>query len=82
MVETFGTGKLSDQRIAQLIEAEFDMRPGAFRQYLDLHRPIFQKTAAYGHFGREDADFTWERTDRASDLREAAGLGAKAEAAA
>ena len=50
-------------------------RPGAFRQYLDLHRPIFQKTAAYGHFGREDHDFTWERTDKAQALRAAAGLG-------
>ncbi len=61
MVETFGTGKLPDSRISQIVEAEFDMRPGAFRKYLDLHRPIFQKTAAYGHFGREDADFTWEK---------------------
>ncbi|HEY2715561.1 MAG TPA: methionine adenosyltransferase [Solirubrobacterales bacterium] len=74
MVETFGTGKLPDSRISQLVEAEFDMRPGAFRQYLDLHRPIFRKTAAYGHFGREDDDFTWERTDRAPALRDAAGL--------
>ncbi|MEZ5078492.1 MAG: methionine adenosyltransferase [Solirubrobacterales bacterium] len=74
MVETFGTGKLADAKISQLVEAEFDMRPGAFRRYLDLHRPIFQKTAAYGHFGREDADFTWERTDRAAALRAAAGL--------
>jgi S-adenosylmethionine synthetase len=74
MVETFGTGKLPDSRISQLVEAEFDMRPGAFRQYLDLHRPIFHKTAAYGHFGREDDDFTWERTDRAATLRDAAGL--------
>ncbi|MCW2988247.1 MAG: S-adenosylmethionine synthase, partial [Solirubrobacterales bacterium] len=74
MVETFGTGKLPDSRISQLVEAEFDMRPGAFRRYLDLHRPIFQKTAAYGHFGREDEDFTWERTDRADALRDAAGL--------
>ncbi len=74
MVETFGTGKLPDARISQLVEAEFDMRPGAFRSYLDLHRPIFQKTAAYGHFGREDDDFTWERTDRAAALRDAAGL--------
>jgi S-adenosylmethionine synthetase len=74
MVETFGTGVLPDSRISQLVEAEFDMRPGAFRHYLDLHRPIFQKTAAYGHFGREDADFTWERTDRADALRAAAGL--------
>ncbi len=78
MVETFGTGALPDSRISQLVEAEFDMRPGAFRRYLDLHRPIFQKTAAYGHFGREDADFTWERTDRADALRAAAGLEAAA----
>ncbi|MFN8216926.1 MAG: methionine adenosyltransferase [Solirubrobacterales bacterium] len=76
MVETFGTGKLPDHRISQLVEAEFDMRPGAFRQYLELHRPVYQKTAAYGHFGRDDADFTWERTDRADSLREAAGLAA------
>ncbi|HET9197012.1 MAG TPA: methionine adenosyltransferase [Solirubrobacterales bacterium] len=73
MVETFGTGKLPDAKISQLVEAEFDMRPGAFREYLDLHRPIFQKTAAYGHFGRGDDDFTWERTDRADALRDAAG---------
>ena len=78
MVETFGTGVLPDSRISQLVEAEFDMRPGAFRGYLDLHRPIFQKTAAYGHFGREDDDFTWERTDRAAALRDAAGLATTA----
>jgi S-adenosylmethionine synthetase len=72
MVETFGTGKLPDAQISQLVEAEFDMRPGAFREYLDLHRPIFQKTAAYGHFGRGDEDFTWEKTDRATALRDAA----------
>ena len=78
MVETFGTGVLPDSRISQLVEAEFDMRPGAFRGYLDLHRPIFKKTAAYGHFGREDDDFTWERTDRAAALRDAAGLAATA----
>jgi S-adenosylmethionine synthetase len=76
MVETFGTGKLPDSQISRLVEAEFDMRPGAFRGYLDLHRPIFQKTAAYGHFGREDPDFTWEKTDRAEALRAAAGLEA------
>jgi S-adenosylmethionine synthetase len=74
MVETFGTGKLPDSQIARLIEAEFDLRPGAFRRYLDLHRPIFRKTAAYGHFGRGDEDFTWERTDRVESLRSAAGL--------
>jgi len=78
MVETFGTGKLPDAQISRLVEAEFDMRPGAFRRYLDLHRPIFQKTAAYGHFGREDDDFTWEKTDRADALREAAGQAATA----
>ncbi|HYQ78053.1 MAG TPA: methionine adenosyltransferase [Solirubrobacterales bacterium] len=78
MVETFGTGKLPDAKISQLVEAEFDMRPGAFREYLDLHRPIFQKTAAYGHFGRADADFTWENTDRADALRSAAGAEAAA----
>ena len=70
MVETFGTGKLPDAEISRLVEAEFDLRPGAFRRYLDLHRPIYQKTAAYGHFGRDDDDFTWERTDRAEALRE------------
>jgi S-adenosylmethionine synthetase len=76
MVETFGTGKLSDAEISRLIESEFDLRPGAFRRYLDLHRPIFQKTAAYGHFGRDEGEFTWELTDRAEALREAAGLTA------
>jgi len=76
MVETFGTGKLPDAQISQLVESTFDMRPGAFREYLDLHRPIFQKTAAYGHFGRSDGDFTWERTDRAEALRSAAGAEA------
>jgi S-adenosylmethionine synthetase len=76
MVETFGTGVLPDSRISQLVEAEFDMRPGAFRRYLDLHRPIFQKTSAYGHFGRNDEAFTWERTDRVDSLKEAAGLAA------
>jgi S-adenosylmethionine synthetase len=82
MVQTFGTGKLSNAEIGRLIEEHFDLRPAAFRRYLDLHRPIFQKTAAYGHFGREDHDFTWERTDRADDLRKAAGLEAKTEAEA
>ncbi|HET7417208.1 MAG TPA: methionine adenosyltransferase [Solirubrobacterales bacterium] len=78
MVETFGTGKLPDAQISQLVEAEFDMRPGAFREYLDLHRPIFQKTSAYGHFGRGDDDFTWEKADRADSLRSAAGQEAAA----
>jgi S-adenosylmethionine synthetase len=78
MVETFGTGKLPDAEIAKIVQEEFDLRPGAFRKYLDLHRPIFQKTAAYGHFGRDDADFTWEQTDRVESLRERAGSGAAA----
>jgi S-adenosylmethionine synthetase len=82
MVQTFGTGKISDAEIGRLVGDTFDLRPMAFRRYLDLHRPIFQKTAAYGHFGREDADFTWERTDRVDDLRKAAGLEARAEATA
>jgi S-adenosylmethionine synthetase len=78
MVETFGTEKIGRARILELISEHFDLRPGAFRHYLRLHRPIFQKTAAYGHFGREDHDFTWERTDKAQALRAAAGLGAPA----
>jgi S-adenosylmethionine synthetase len=74
MVETFGTERVPVSRITELIGEQFDLRPGAFRRYLDLHRPIFQKTAAYGHFGREDHDFTWEKTDKAPALRAAAGL--------
>jgi S-adenosylmethionine synthetase len=75
MVETFGTEKISRSDILRLVNEHFDLRPGAFREYLNLHRPIFQKTAAYGHFGREDHDFTWEKVDKADVLREAAGLG-------
>jgi S-adenosylmethionine synthetase len=75
MVETFGTERVARAKIAELVDEHFDLRPGAFRQYLDLHRPIYRKTAAYGHFGREDADFTWEKTDKADTLRDAAGLG-------
>ena len=74
MVETFGTGKIGRAQILQLIGEHFDLRPGAFRDYLRLHRPIYQKTAAYGHFGRDDPDFTWEQTDKADALRAAAGL--------
>jgi S-adenosylmethionine synthetase len=75
MVETYGTERVSRSKIAALIDEHFDLRPGAFREYLNLHRPIYQKTAAYGHFGREDHDFTWEKTDKADALRDAAGLG-------
>jgi S-adenosylmethionine synthetase len=78
MVETFGTEKIGRGRIEQLVGEHFDLRPGAFREQLRLHRPIYQKTAAYGHFGREDHDFTWERTDKADALREAAGLAGAA----
>jgi S-adenosylmethionine synthetase len=78
MVETFGTEKIGRGRILELIDEHFDLRPGAFRESLNLHRPIYQKTAAYGHFGREEEEFTWERTDKAQALREAAGLGAGA----
>jgi S-adenosylmethionine synthetase len=80
MVQTFGTGRISDSALTRIVGAEFDLRPGSFREYLDLHRPIFQPTAAYGHFGREEPDFTWERTDRIDALREAAGLEAGAAA--
>ena len=64
MVETFGTEKIGRAQIAALIDEHFDLRPGAFRETLKLHRPIYQKTAAYGHFGRDDEDFAWEQTDR------------------
>jgi S-adenosylmethionine synthetase len=74
MVEDFGTGRVSRGRLQELVDAHFDLRPGSFRQELDLHRPIYQKTAAYGHFGRDDPDFTWERTTKADALRQAAGL--------
>jgi S-adenosylmethionine synthetase len=77
MVETFGTEKVGRSKITELIQDHFDLRPGAFRRYLNLHRPIYQKTAAYGHFGREDHDFTWEKTDKADALRTAAGLGTR-----
>jgi S-adenosylmethionine synthetase len=76
MVETFGTEKIERSRILELIVEHFDLRPGAIRQNLRLHRPIYKKTAAYGHFGREDHDFTWERIDKAAALRAAAGLEA------
>ncbi len=73
-VETFGTGVISDELIAELIDETFDLRPGAIIRDLDLRRPIFRQTAAYGHFGRDDLDLTWERTNKALQLREAAKL--------
>jgi len=80
MVETFGTAKIDPDRIAELVDEHFDLRPLAFRRELDLHRPIYRKTAAGGHFGREDPDFTWERTDKAEALRRAAQMDAAATA--
>jgi S-adenosylmethionine synthetase len=77
MVETFGTETIDADRIAELIAEHFDLRPGAFREELRLHRPIYQNTAAYGHFGREDDDFTWERTDRAAALAATAGVATR-----
>jgi len=74
MVETFGTGKLSDADIIKLIRANFDLRPAAIIRDLNLRRPIYKKTAAYGHFGRNEENFTWEKTDRAHTLREQAGI--------
>ena len=73
-VETFGTAKISDDKIAQLISEQFDLRPGAIIRDLNLRRPIYRKTAAYGHFGRDDIEFPWEKTDKADALRKAAGL--------
>jgi S-adenosylmethionine synthetase len=73
-VETFGTGKIEDDRIAQLVTDHFDLRPGAIIRDLDLRKPIYRKVAAYGHFGRDDLDLTWERTDKAEALKKAAGL--------
>jgi S-adenosylmethionine synthetase len=73
-VETFDTGAISDDQIAQLVSEHFDLRPGAIIRDLDLRKPIFRQTASYGHFGRDDLDLSWERTNRAAELRTAAGL--------
>lgn len=74
MVETFGTEAVAVEKIEELVRKHFDLRPAAIIRDLDLRRPIYKKTAAYGHFGREDADFTWEKTDKADTLRQEAGL--------
>ena len=74
MVSTFGTGKISDEKIAQLVSEHFDLRPKGIVKMLNLLRPIYRKTAAYGHFGREEPEFTWEQCDKAPVLRAAAGL--------
>jgi S-adenosylmethionine synthetase len=79
MVETYGTERVPPSRIVELVQKHFDLRPGAIVRDLDLRRPVFRKTAAYGHFGREDHDFTWEKTDKADALRKDAGVDQKAE---
>ncbi|WP_330927283.1 methionine adenosyltransferase [Candidatus Sororendozoicomonas aggregata] len=73
-VNTFGTGKITDEKIVELVHEYFDLRPRGLIEMLDLKRPIYQATAAYGHFGREEAEFSWEKTDKAEALRVAAGL--------
>ncbi len=74
LVDTFGTGKVGEAKIAELVRKHFPLKPAAIIKELDLLRPIYRKTAAYGHFGREDPDFTWERTDKAQALKKDAGL--------
>jgi S-adenosylmethionine synthetase len=79
MVETYGTERVPPSKIIELVQKHFDLRPGAIVRDLDLRRPIFRKTAAYGHFGRDDHDFSWEKTDKAEALKRDAGVGQKAE---
>jgi S-adenosylmethionine synthetase len=79
MVETYGTERVPPSKIIELVQKHFDLRPGAIVRDLDLRRPIFRKTAAYGHFGRDDHDFSWEKTDKAEALKRDAGVGKKAE---
>ncbi len=74
MVDTFGSGKVADEKIVELVEQNFDLRPAGIIRELDLRRPIYRQTAAYGHFGRSDVDLPWERTDKANVLRQGAGL--------
>jgi S-adenosylmethionine synthetase len=73
-VETFGTGNIEEDRISALVSEHFDLKPRGIIEMLDLLHPMYTRTAAYGHFGREDEGFPWERIDRASALRDAAGL--------
>jgi S-adenosylmethionine synthetase len=74
LVDSYGTGKVPDRRLEEIVRRHFDFRPRAIIEYLDLRRPIYKKTAAYGHFGRSEPEFTWERTDRVKDLRRDAGV--------
>jgi S-adenosylmethionine synthetase len=74
LVETFGTGRIPDDKIARLVEKHFDLRPKGIIRSLDLLRPIYEKTAAYGHFGRDEPEFSWEATDKAAALKADAGV--------
>ena len=74
LVDTFGTGAVSDEKLTEAVEKVFDFRPSAIIRDLDLRRPIYRQTAAYGHFGRTDVDLPWEREDRKEALRQAAGI--------
>ena len=74
MVDTFGTGKVEDSRLAEVVRQNFELTPAVMINSLQLRRPIYQKTAAFGHFGRTEEKFTWEKTDKAAALREAAEL--------
>ena len=69
MVDSFGTGKLDDEKLSEIVEKHFDLRPAAIIHYLDLRRPIYRQTAAYGHFGRTDIDLPWEQTDKVAELQ-------------
>jgi S-adenosylmethionine synthetase len=73
-VNTMGTGKIADDKLSALVQQHFDLRPKGIIQMLDLLRPIYTKTAAYGHFGRNEPEFTWERTDKAAALKADAGI--------
>ena len=74
LVDTQGTGKIADEKIVELVRAQFKLTPRGIIESLDLRRPIYRKTAAFGHFGRTEPEFTWERTDKAAALRTGAGL--------
>jgi S-adenosylmethionine synthetase len=74
MVETYGTGKVSNETLTELVKKHFDLRPKGIVNMLNLLRPVYQKTAAYGHFGRDEPEFSWEATDKAAELRGDAGL--------
>jgi S-adenosylmethionine synthetase len=73
-IDTFGTGKVSEDKLVELVQKHFDLRPAGIIRSLDLRRPIYKQTAAYGHFGRTDLDLPWERTDKVDILRQEAGL--------